>query len=61
MQGKPITLEGTEDAFGRGHFFSRMLKVPMGRHQVGRLTGWNRTCMTTPCVGMIRTTQPTPG
>jgi len=34
-QGKPLPLEGTTDAFGRGHLFSRIIELPPGRHQVG--------------------------
>lgn len=31
-QGKPLPLEGTTDAFGRGHLFSRLVELPPGRH-----------------------------
>ncbi len=31
--GKPLSLERTQDAFGRGHLFSRMVELPPGRHQ----------------------------
>lgn len=37
--GKPLPLEGTTDAFGRGHLFSRIVELPPGRHHVRICSG----------------------